>query len=248
MKPILDEYNPCSANPIYQLTAGLRFYASGFALLFRNPGLLALSLVPVALTIVAIVVLLIVSVWIAGRMIEGVSPVRDQLRTLTQLLVLVFAIFVSHILYVPLARVFLAPFAEAISRRTSAIIGAPVGVPGSSWIRSIIEGAKLVSLQLAVAILAIALSLTIPVVGGFIGVAFAIFFVSLDYLDVPLSVRGLKLREKLKIIGGHKSLALGFGMAGYVMLVIPIVNLFSLPVGVVGATLAHRAMTREDSA
>ena len=61
-------------------------------------------------------------------------------------------------------------------------------------------------------------------------------------------MRGLKLREKLKIIGRHKSLALGFGMAGYVMLVIPIVNLFSLPVGVVGATLAHRGMTREDSA
>ena len=58
----------------------------------------------------------------------------------------------------------------------------------------------------------------------------------------------MKLREKLRIIGKHKSLALGFGMAGYIMLVIPIVNLFSLPVGVVGATLAHRGMKREDSA
>ena len=162
MKSILDEYNPRSVNPVYQLTAGLRFYAAGFSLLFKNPRLLALSLVPVALTVVAIALLVIGSVWSAGRMIDGVSPVRDQFRALTQLLVLLLALFVSHILYVPLARVFLAPFAEAISRLTSEIIGAPVSGPNSSWLRSIIEGAKLVSLQLAVAILAIALSLCGP--------------------------------------------------------------------------------------
>jgi uncharacterized protein involved in cysteine biosynthesis len=45
------------------------------------------------------------------------------------------------------------------------------------------------------------------------------------------------LRKKLGMIWRNKSLALGFGAAAYLMLLIPVINLLALPVGVVGATL-----------
>ena len=207
-------------------------------MLFKNTSLLALSLIPISLTLIAIISLLALSVSIAGKLVGGIEPVREQMRLLAQAMVLVLAIFITHILYVPLARVLLAPFAEAISRRTSKIIGAPVTDTSRGVIRSIIEGAKLVSLQLVIGLAAIFISFAVPPVAGFIGVASAILFVSIDYLDVPLSVRGYGLRQKLGIIGGNKALACGFGMAGYLLLIIPVLNLLSLPVGVIGATLA----------
>jgi len=207
-------------------------------MLFRNSSLFALSIVPIALTLIAIAGLLWLSVWIAGRLFDGAEPVQNQVRLIAQAVVLILAIFITHILYVPLARVLLAPFAEAISRRTSRIIGAPTSQSSRGVLRSMFEGAKLVSFQLLIAGLALALSFAFPPIAGFVGVASAVLFVSIDYLDVPLSVRGYGLKEKLGIIGGNKALACGFGMAGYFLLIIPILNLLSLPVGVIGATLA----------
>lgn len=207
-------------------------------MLFRNSSLFALSIVPIALTLIAIACLLWFSVWIAGRFVDGAEPAQNQIRLIAQAVVLILAIFVTHILYVPLARVLLAPFAEAISRRTSTIIGAPVTGSSRGVMRSIFEGAKLVSFQLLIAGAALALSFALPPIAGFVGVASAVLFVSIDYLDVPLSVHGYGLKQKLGIISGNKALACGFGMAGYLLLIIPILNLLSLPVGVIGATLA----------
>jgi uncharacterized protein involved in cysteine biosynthesis len=50
------------------------------------------------------------------------------------------------------------------------------------------------------------------------------------------------LRKKLGVIWRNKSLALGFGAAAYLMLLIPVVNMLALPVGVVGATLLIDAL------
>jgi CysZ protein len=88
-----------------------------------------------------------------------------------------------------------------------------------------------------VALGALALGFIFPPVGAPLGILVAVFLSGLDFLDVPLSARGMPLRKKLGIIGRNKSLALGFGAASYLVLLIPGVNLLLLPVGVIGATL-----------
>jgi uncharacterized protein involved in cysteine biosynthesis len=45
------------------------------------------------------------------------------------------------------------------------------------------------------------------------------------------------LRAKLGVIWRNKFLAVGFGAAAYLTLLIPVINMLALPVGVVGATL-----------
>ena len=99
------------------------------------------------------------------------------------------------------------------------------------------EGLKLVSFQLGLVLVAFALSLSFPPIGAPVGIAIAIFSCGLDFFDVPLSARGLPFREKLMVIWQNKWLAVGFGLAAYLSLLIPVINLFSLPVGVIGATL-----------
>jgi CysZ protein len=99
------------------------------------------------------------------------------------------------------------------------------------------EGVKLVVFQLVITLIALALGFLFPPIGAPIGILVAVFLSGLDFLDVPLSARGLPLRKKLRLVGRNKSLALGFGAASYLMLLIPGINLLSLPVGVIGATL-----------
>lgn len=59
--------------------------------------------------------------------------------------------------------------------------------------------------------------------------------VAYDFLDYPLGLRGVGVRERVGYIRAHFSAVLGFGIAAAVVLLIPGVGLFLLPFGVAGA-------------
>lgn len=213
----------------------MRFYFSGLRMLVRNPALFALSLIPIALTVVLLLSLAFGCAWLIGDWFAGL--LGDQWRWGVQLAVFLLALLLGYFIYLPLARVLLAPLSELLSRKTHFVSTGTEFNSGFGWIRAIWEGIKLVLLHLAIALTALALSILFPPIGAPLGILTAIFLCGLDFLDVPLSARGISLREKLGVVGRNKSLALGFGTASYLMLLIPGVNLLSLPVGVVGATL-----------
>ncbi len=204
-------------------------------MLFRNSGLVALSLIPIALTVVLLLLLTVGSAWLVGQFVSGWFA--DDLKVLAQLVTLALALLLSYFLYLPLARVLLAPIAETISRKThllytgQASFGADI-----NWLRAMKEGLKIALLHIVVGSLALALNF-IPPIGTVIGIIIAISLCGLDFLDVPLSARGISFRNKLGIVWRNKSVAFGFGAASYLMLLIPGVNLLSLPVCVIGATL-----------
>jgi CysZ protein len=239
---IFRSYDPRARNPMVHFSAGVRFFFAGLGLLVRNPSLLALSFVPILLTLVTLTALVAGSVWAVGKM---VGPGGDQIRMLAQAVVFLLAVFVSFLLYLPMARVLLAPFSEAISRRTHRIVAPDHSVEAASgWGRAVVEGAKLAALQIGIGAAAIITGLVFSPLAGPLGVSVTILFVALDFLDVPLSVRGGRLGAKLRTIWRYKSLALGFGAAGYLLLLVPLLNLLALPVGVIGATLAITSIER----
>ncbi len=240
-------YNSRAANPLYHFIYGVRFYLAGWSLLFRHPSLIGFSIIPILLTVVLLGALTVGSVWAVGQFFADSSPLfGDSLRLLAQAAVLLFVLFAGFLLYLPLARVLLAPFSEALSRRAHAIIhDSALGPSNLGAVRAMWEGAKLVALQIVVAVLALIVSLFIPVIGPVIGLVLGSIFCSMDYVDVPLSARGLPLRRKLSIWWRHKSLALGFGSVGYLLLLVPGINLFSLPAGIIGATLLTGRIERD---
>ncbi|MGE0129427.1 MAG: EI24 domain-containing protein [Blastocatellales bacterium] len=228
-------------NPFYHIVCGVRFFFAGMRALTRNPDLLGLSLVPILLTFFLLMALAICGAWIAGRIVADV--LGDNLRVFAQALVFVLALLIGYFLYLPVARVLLAPFAEALSRKTHAInTGEAVRQNDLGWARAMWEGLKLVMFQAVIALIALALSLVFPPVGAPIGITVAIFLCGLDFFDIPLSTRGMRLRRKLGVIWRNKSLAIGFGAAAYLMLLIPVINMLALPVGVIGATLLTDAL------
>lgn len=250
MKPpiqtIYETYDPRARNPFQHFSAGVRFFFSGLRMLLRHPSLLAFSFIPIILTIVVLTALALSGVWLVGQFMgRGLFPFGDRLLIFVQALTLLLAFFIGFLIYLPLARVLLAPFSEAISRRAYHLVAGDHKMPeASGWSRAIAEGAKMVAFQAIIALFAFALGFFLPPLAGPLGVGVTILFVCLDFLDVPLSVRGLRLREKLRTLWRHKALALGFGAAGYLLLIIPLVNLLALPVGVIGATLLVASLER----
>lgn len=238
-------YDNRALNPLYHIVWGVRFFFLGMRTLVRNADLLSLSLIPMLLTLALLVGLIIGAAWTVGRLIG--DAVRVEIRIVAQVLMFLLTFLIAYFLYLPVARVLLAPFAEALSRRTHRIsTGRTTRQNDQGWARAMWEGLKLVIFQAAVALAALAFGLAFPPVGAPVGMAVAIFLAGLDFFDIPLSTRGLRLRKKLGVIWRNKSLAIGFGAAAYLTLLIPVINMLALPVGVVGATLLIDALEFEE--
>ena len=228
-------YNPRRANPLYHFTQGLRFFFAGLPLLFRHPALLGLSLIPILLTLLVLGMLILGGAWLIGDLIA--DALGTQWRPFAQAALVVLALLLGYFLYLPLARVLLAPFSEALSRRTHLLTTGARYDSHLHWARAMWEGLKLVMIQLLLLLTAFVVGIVLPPIGAPLGIAVAILACGLDFLDVPLSARGLPLRKKLVVLWQHKALALGFGAAAYLLLFIPFINLLALPIGVIGATL-----------
>jgi uncharacterized protein involved in cysteine biosynthesis len=232
-----------------QLWLGAKHFFAGLSLLFRQRQLLWLSLVPLALTVVMLVALAAFFAWLVGGLLIGITTflaglmgqpkaVSPQLTMTLQTWSFLLGLFFASTFYLPLARVLLAPFSETLCRKTHELTHAGTRYQSSlGWARAMWEGLKLVALQLVILLVGLVISFGLPVIGHLFLMLLTMVLCGLDYLDVPLAARGLPLRAKLSLLWKHKLLVCGFAAAGYVLLYIPLVNILSLPVGVIGATL-----------
>ncbi|MGH9849689.1 MAG: EI24 domain-containing protein, partial [Blastocatellia bacterium] len=172
--PSNHNYDHRLTNPLYHVAWGVRFFFAGLRMLFRHPALLGLSLIPILLTLVLLLGLSFGVAWLVGQMIS--DALGYDLRVFAQALIFALALLAGYFLYLPVARVLLAPFSEALSRKAHAInAGAAIRQSDLGWARAMWEGLKLVVLQLVIAIFVLALSLLFPPVGAPIGIAVAVF-------------------------------------------------------------------------
>lgn len=156
--PTNHNYDNRVKNPIYHVVWGVRFFFSGIRELTRQPALLGLSLIPILLTFVLLLGLALGGAWIAGRIVADVFG--HDLRLFVEALTFALALVIGYFLYLPVARVLLAPFAEALSRKTHAInAGNAIRQSDLGSARAMWEGLKLVMFQSVIALLALALGL-----------------------------------------------------------------------------------------
>jgi CysZ protein len=74
------------------------------------------------------------------------------------------------------------------------------------------------------------------------GVGWTALFACAEYLDPPLARRGGSFVEVRRVLARRTALALGFGLSVTVLLWVPLLNLFLLPLAVVAGTLLHRSL------
>jgi CysZ protein len=80
----------------------------------------------------------------------------------------------------------------------------------------------------------------IPLIGNvtsaIIGMVFSFFYNALDFLDYPMTRKKMKFRQKLRVTRSGRLLTYGFGCSAFLLMFLPIVNVFMKPILVVAGT------------
>jgi CysZ protein len=224
----------------------------------RTPRLMLLGLLPALITF-ALVVAAFVGVlvfaddaarWMTPYADDWSSGLRETGRAvITVAIVGVWAVL-SIVLFTALALLVGQPFYEAISKKVEDRLG---GVPGgdidvSFWRtlpRTISENLRLVIRAAFFAVLLFAIGL-IPVVGqvtaAVLGALVGGTLLAVELTSVPFERRGLRLRDRRRMLRERRALSTGFGVATFVCFLIPLGAVLMMPAAVAGATLLSRRL------
>jgi len=145
----------------------------------------------------------------------------------------------------------LAPLEDTLVAATESAVGAPPAPPSGitdaarQAVSALARTAVRVMLLLVGQALLLVLQLLVPAgapVWAGAGVLWTALFAFAEYLDPPLARRGGSFAEVRQVLARRTALALGFGLAVTVLLWVPLLNLFLLPLAVVAGTLLHRSL------
>jgi CysZ protein len=102
------------------------------------------------------------------------------------------------------------------------------------------------TLLLGAAVFALSL---VPVVGTIgsvvLGALAGGWFLTIDLTGFALGARGLRVRERRAAIRSRRAMTVGFGVATYLMFLIPGGTVLGMPAAVAGATLLSRRLLNE---
>ncbi len=176
-----------------------------------------------------------------------VGPAKAALATLGALLFAVLA-GVALLIAFLVANVLASPFLDVLASRvewieTGAVEeDAPSGLigTGADALRALREELRRAVFFLAVVGSLALLGFLIPgaqLLAGPSIVGFAIFFLPLDYASYTLDRRRYSFRQKRVWLMANKPAVAGFGCAAFLICWVPGLNLFAIPLLVVGGTL-----------
>lgn len=240
-------------NPLVDFARGLALPVRALGILFRTPALLGLTLSVVAITLVTLVALFVVLWRVNPAIVDLVwhrpeawylSPLHHLLSAFVFLLLFVLG---ANVLPLTLA----APLMDPISLGAERALGFPVVSPGGT-VRMVAEVVKSVShalVRVVVLLLGHALLLPLLLLPGigtlawtWLGWIWTVLWLAAQYLDVPMARHLYSFNEEAHVLRQRAALCFGFGAAIYLMMWVPLLNCFFVPVAVVGGTLLFRGM------
>jgi CysZ protein len=172
--------------------------------------------------------------------------VAQKIHALFDLLILGVALAAALLVAALVSSLVAAPFNDALSEAVEELETGKKGPPFSvgALVRDVARTLRVEAGKLAIYLLVMGplfvLSYLVPGVGQvfytIFGVFFTVTYFAIDYVDWPASRRGLGLRARLDLLKANQASMLGFGAGVWVLLLIPIVNLFFMPAAVAGGT------------
>ena len=232
---------------------GMKYAFSGFSLITKK-GIRPFVLIPLLINIAVFSL----AIWLASSQFESLMNyltgwlpgwIPDFVKTgLEWILWPLFAILILIAVYYTftiIANLIAAPFNSILAERVEQKLkGLPIteqkgfkammatmGKTMSSEIRKVVYMLKWMPLLLLISI--------IPVINFISPFAWAIYgawMLSLQYTDFAMGNHQLFIKEELPLLRKNRSMALGFGGVLTVLMMIPFVNFFVMPVGVAGGT------------
>lgn len=235
--------------------AGIGLLGRGLGSYARSPGLLLLGMLPALITFVLLVGGFVAVAaflgpesravtWFAGNWPTGS---RDLVRALAQIAILGVYVLVSIVAFTGLTLAIGDPFYEKISERVEDRLGGLPGAVDRPWwkelSRGLLESIRLVTLSIVIGLLLFVGGLlpavgqtVVPVIGALVGG----WALAVELTGVAFARRGLRLRDRRRVLRQHRWLTLGFGVAVFVCFLIPLGAVLMMPAAVAGATLLTR--------
>lgn len=217
---------------------------------FSHPKLITYSITPIIINMVIYgSVFFFTYGWLLGSLDKwlGIDPSggfwAGFLHTALLIISFLLLLFVCYFLFITVGNLVTAPFNEEISQRVEEIVtGGSVGHKMGFWEDAYISikgEAEKILFYVAILLLIFSLNL-IPAAGSvlatIIGTIFSFFYNALDFLDMPMTRRKMRFRQKLKVTRSGKMVTYGFGAAAFLLMFLPIVNVFMKPILVVAGT------------
>jgi CysZ protein len=242
--------------------AGAGFLPRGLRLFLATPGVWLLGVVPVLLAAALVVVLLVVLGVYLDELAGALTPFADrwpeQARRLVRagvgLALLGAYVALVVLTFAALTNLIGQPFFERLSDRVEGALGDPPPGIDAPWWRTLPRATlESVALLACVAVSSAPLVVLglVPGIGQTVvpvlGALLSGFFLAIELLAIPLQRRGLHLRERLRFVWRHRAMTVGFGVAAFLVFLVPLASIIVMPGAIVGGTLLVRHLTGQST-
>jgi uncharacterized protein involved in cysteine biosynthesis len=249
---------PGSRGVLARFGEGFRVPAEGLAYMARHPRLWRLAVVPVLLNmlITGLVILLLVGgvLWFARAMHPRFPP--GAWGVVLEVAAVVAAVAVAGLLalgtWVLLNGVLCGHFYTKLAREVELQLGTPAGHMGDvPFAYQVADTFRDVAALLAVNVGLLALNV-VPLVGSVIGLVLTLYFDAFifgrDYLDFPMSLRGMRRADKLAACRARRAETVGLGAAVFLLSLVPVVGSVGLATAATGSVLMYQRWRDADAA
>ena len=237
------------SNPI----SGIWYFFKGFSLIFQ-PGIRRWVFIPFLINIILLSALIYyawlwfpsVTGFLVGT-IEGWLPSWAWMATLVNWLiwplVVIFFFLSVFFVFTFLATLVGEPFNDLLAHAVEQhLTGKPPESPPESILKIVLGfivkqiGKLLYYLKWFIVLVIISFIPVINIISPLLWFLFGAWLVALEYADSPLGNHGYKSTVQRQILAQKRMLTLGFGSIVLVMMLIPLLNFFIMPVAVAGMT------------
>lgn len=244
-------------NSVTDFVKGFLFIPKGASFLLRQRSLWKGVAAPLLINVVGFSASLYFSfsylAGFAGRLIEQQGWFWTALGFLAKLLAFSASLVLAIVAFIVVGALLSGPFNDWLGVKSLRLLGQPAPAEKTTLARNLIvvlrglkEALKEVFYFLVIAAGLFVLG-WIPVIGllaPVIGIPFLWYSLVFETVTPCLSERELSFREKRAILAGNRPAVFGFGCGCFLMLLVPLLGFFLLPVGVVGGALLYHRMLR----
>lgn len=241
---------------------GLRYPLRGARFVYReHPGLVRYWIFPILITTAALAGVsylafhyyddLSAALWSLfpaswGEATGWVSKLVAAVRGLLSFLVAIALLLVGLVTVVVLSTVVAAPFNDSLSEAVERIVTGGEA-PAFSLRRLLADLGRALRIELFKVVLYLAIvgplfvgSFFLPVLGqlmSVVGFVFTALYFGIDYVDWPAARRDWSVSDRVSLVQRQFAAISGFGTGVWLLLFVPLLNLFFMPAAVAGGTL-----------
>ncbi|WP_224366915.1 EI24 domain-containing protein [Hyalangium versicolor] len=252
--------NPPSPVPEFAARPALKDFFQGvgllgraFGLIFRSPKLFLLSTLCAIVTLASLVGLSVL-LWHYTPGLVGSFFARPEawygqaLWYLVLTLTFVVLLVVGANVVPPLL---LAPLQDPISEATEELCGGAPSPPFSlgAFFRGLVTGIAHTLARLLFLLLGLAVLLPLHLIPGLgsilwtvLGSLWSMIWMAGEHLAAPMTRHLYPFAEVRRMLRERSALCLGFGAGVYLLLWVPVLNTFFLPVAIIAGTLLYRGL------